>query len=287
MSHRIYRITSIGRPLDPSYRTNRAVLLILPLAGLIGSAVAGARGADLIDALIAGLIGVAVAFGAWALARELAPDDDPAAFISLALAYASYLVLGPPSLFLLFTALLLTRIVNRSVGVPARPGDSIFVCALTLWTAYVTGSPLVALVGAIAFAFDAALPRPLRRQWWFVGLCLVGAVLWMVVRGYGADELTLHASGSYYWVVALITLLYAIAYFRTRRLSSVGDQSGVPLSLRRVRAGMVVGLLVPAQALMIGDAKIAWALWATLAGVGVSSLLGLAPRRERLRGQRM
>lgn len=282
MSHRIYRITSIGRPLDPSYRTNRAVLLVLPLAGLIGSAVAGARGVDLSDALIAGLIGVAVAFGAWALARELAPDDDPAAFVSLAFAYATYLVLGPPSLFLLFTALLLTRIVNRSVGVPARPADSIFVCALTLWSAYVTDSPLVAVVGAIAFGFDASLPRPLRRQWWFAGLCLVGAVLWIVL-GYGPVELQLPASESGYWAVALITLVYAVAYFRTRRLSSVGDKSGVPLSLGRVRAGMVVGLLLPAQAPLTDDAKLASALWATLAAVGVSSFLGLFRGRSARR----
>lgn len=282
MSHRIYRITSIGRPLDPSYRTNRAVLLILPLAGLIGSAVVGARGVDLIDALIAGLIGVAVAFGAWALARELAPDDDPAAFVSLAVAYATYLVLGPPSLFLLFTALLLTRIVNRSVGVPARPADSIFVCALTLWSAYVTDSPLVAVVGAIAFGFDASLPRPLRRQWWFAGLCLVGALLWIVL-GYGPVELQLPASESGYRAVALITLVYAVAYFRTRRLSSVGDKSGVPLSLGRVRAGMVVGLLLPAQATLTDDAKLASALWATLAAVGVSSFLGLFRGRSARR----
>jgi hypothetical protein len=280
-SDRIYRITSIGRPLDPAYRTNRAVLLLLPLAGAVASAVAAMRGAGFLEIFIAGLVGVAVALGSWALARELAPDDDPAAFLSMAYAYAAFLALGPPSLLLLFTGLLLVRIVNRSTGLPARIGDSVIVCALTLWTVHATQSPLLGLVGALAFGFDAVLPDRLRRQWFFAGLCL-GAGLWRFVLGSGLDDLTLLGLGTSYWLAAVIGVVYLVAYLRTRSVASVGDVTGTKLSVARVRAGMAIGLLVPVQAFVAGPAVLSSALWATLAGVGVGSVIRLV-RRERSR----
>ena len=273
-SDRIYRITSLGRPLDPAYRTNRAVLLILPLAGAGATILAGVRGAGLLDAVVAGVVGVAVALGSWALARELAPDDNRAAFLSLALAYATLLWVGSPSLLLLFTALFLVRMINRSTGLPARLGDSIAVIGLTLWTVHATRSPLLAVVAALAFAFDAGLARPLLRQWFFAKLCLAGAAVWMFAVGSGLDELGLLDPGASYWPAA-VTVVYGIAYFRTRTVTSLGDVSGERLSRARVRAGMAIGLLVPAVAAASGPVELSSAVWATLAGVGLSSVIGL------------
>ena len=41
--------------------------------------------------------GLLVVFGCWALARELAPDDNPGAFIGMAFAFASFLLLDDAS----------------------------------------------------------------------------------------------------------------------------------------------------------------------------------------------
>jgi len=274
-------ITSLGRPLEPTYGTNRAVLLILPLAGAVASILAGVRGVGIFDALVAGIIGVAVALGSWALARELAPDDNLAAFLSLAFAYATLLVVGPPSLLLLFTELFLVRVVNRSTGLPARLGDSIAVTGLSFWTMHATRSPLLAVVAALAFAFDAGLPRALHRQWFFAMLCLAGAALWTFAVGNGLDELTLLNPGASYWPAG-VTVVYGIAYFRSRDVTSVGDVGDERLSVARVRAGMAIGLLVPAVAAASGPLEVSSAVWATLAGVGLGSVLGLL-RAARLR----
>ena len=275
---RIYRITSLGRPLDPAYRTNRAVLLILPLAGAVATVVAGVRGAGLFDALVAGVVGVAVILGSWALARELAPDDNPAAFLSLTFAYATLLMVGPPSLLLLVTALFLVRMVDRSTGLPARLGDSIAVTGLTFWTMHATRSPLLAVVGALAFAFDAGVPRPLRRQWYFAVLCLAGAAVWTFAVAKGLNELSLLNPGASYWPAA-VTVVYGIAYFRTGDVTSVGDVGEERLSLARVRAGMAIGLLVPAVAAASGPVELSSVVWATLAGVGVGSIVQIFRRR--------
>ena len=45
--HRIYKYTSIGRPLDPAYVSNKAVLILMPVGaalavlGLLGAALRG------------------------------------------------------------------------------------------------------------------------------------------------------------------------------------------------------------------------------------------------------
>ena len=39
----IYRFTSIGRPVDPAYLTNRVLLIVLPLAGLLSAGVAAVQ----------------------------------------------------------------------------------------------------------------------------------------------------------------------------------------------------------------------------------------------------
>jgi hypothetical protein len=270
---RIYRVTSIGRPLDPAYPSNRAVLLLMPLAAIIAAAVAGLRGAGLADVAIAGLVGIAVAFGSWALARELAPDDEPAAFLSMAFAFATFLAVGSPSLLLLFTCLFLVRVVNRTSGLAARISDSIIVAALTLWTMHATHSPLLGALGALAFVFDATLRDPLRRQWIFAGLCLTGAGLWVARFGTGLDDPTAPA-GTELSLVGIVTIVYVASRMRTRTVESRGDVTGVTLSLARVRAGMLIGLLVAVQALAIGSAGlgVASAVWATLAGAGIAGL---------------
>jgi len=276
--NRIYNLTSIGRPLDPDYPTNRAVLIIMPIAGIVAGSFAGFRGAGITDAAIAGLVGIAVAVGSWALARELAPDDDAAAFVAMALAYVTYLAVGSPSILLLFTCLLVIRVVNRTSGLPARMADSFIVAALTLGTMYATRSPLLGAVAALAFAFDATLGDPLRRQWVFGALCLAGGILWAAWFGSGIGDLVT-PTGVSAWLVAASSVLYAVSYFRTRRVEAVGDVSGVTLATSRVRAGMFIALLVAAQALTIGPTGTvdSSAVWATLAGVGIAGLR-LKPR---------
>jgi hypothetical protein len=279
----IRKLTSIGRPLDPAYPTNRAVLIIMPIGGIVAGSLAGFRGAGLGDAAVAGLVGIAVAVGSWALARELAPDDQAAAFVAMALAYATLLVVGAPSILLLFTCLLLVRVVNRTSGLPARISDSLVVAGLTLATMHATRSLLFAALGALAFAFDATLRDPLRRQWIFAALCLAGAGLWAAWFGTGIDDLAT-LDGVVVGLVAAVSLVYAVLCLRTRRVESVGDVSGAPLTASRVRAGMFVGLLAAVQALASGlsGALDSSAVWATLTGVGIAGLR----MKPRLRADR-
>ena len=272
--HRIYKRTSIARPLDPSYATNQAVLALMPLAGIAAGVTAILRGATGPQIAAAAFAGVIVVFGAWALARELVPDDNPTAFVSMALAFATFLVVDSPRLWLLLVAtLFLVRIVNRSVGLPARITDSILVFVLVTATVYSTHSPLFGVVGGLAFTLDAMMRGGQRHQWVFAAMCLAGAGIYGFQNGLGVGAAA-SSSAAVLGSVATISVLYVAMISVTRRIDSSGDATGVPLSLPRVRGGMLIGLLAALQALMLGPsgATAASIVWATLAGVIVGGV---------------
>lgn len=274
ISHdRIYKITSIGRPLDPSYATNKAVLLLMPVAGIAAVAAAFLRGASGPEIATAALAGVIVIFGAWALARELVPDDNLTAFVSMGLAFATLLVVDSPGLLFLFATLFLVRIVNRSVGLPARITDSIIVVLLIVLAIYSTHSPLFGIVGALAFTFDAIIRDGQRHQLVFAALCLAGSGIYGIQYGIGVDDPMPFPAGVM-WLVVTVSVVYAATILLTRRIESLGDVTGAPLSLSRVRAGMVISLLAASQALILGASgvNIASMVWATLTGVAVGGV---------------
>jgi hypothetical protein len=269
-SQRVYRLTSIGRPLEPDYPTNRAVIRLLAVAALLG-------GLNWVQAHGAGwgMLGAAVnavlaAFGGWALARELAPDHERTAFVALGFALATTLILEGSPVLPLFVALFLVRIVNRTVGLPARIGDSILVSVLAIGAAWLFDNHWLALLAALAFFVDAVLPPGLTRQRLFAALCAVVA-FWLFSVGPQAPADFMPATALERWLPVVIAVGFVIVILLTRRVDACGDATGEPLSLARVRAGMWVGLFVAAQSLLGGpeDVRNLALVWATLAGTAL------------------
>ncbi len=268
-THRIYRYTAIARPVDPRFPTNKAVLLIVPVVAILTALLAmlgfgggAAPGSAALGAALA-------AFGAWAVTRELAPDDNPAAFVAMGLAVAATLWLGPHSALPLFVALFLTRIVNRSTGTHARWTDSVLVTAFVLWASVTLQDPLLGLAACIAFFLDASLDRPARFQLAFGMVCLLGSML-LVVRDGVAMPALAELEGPLLWLGLLVLTAFLFVLFTTSKLASVGDVSGQPLNTPRVRSGMFVAGLLAAQApVLSGEAGVNPLLWACLASVAL------------------
>ncbi|MGB3051364.1 MAG: hypothetical protein WBB42_10225 [Polyangiales bacterium] len=266
--HRLYDITSIGRPLDPRYKTNRTVLRLMPIAAVIAGVIAGVGGGDVKAIALAAVGGLLVVFGCWALARELVPDDNPGAFNSLVLSFGSFVVVDDTSLLLPFVALFLVRIVNRSTGLKAKAGDSVLVLLLTLWAMYHLHSPLLGLVAALAFASDAILANGLPRQWLFAGAAAAAAGFALALDPLAGIRL-LELSPTLLSAVGILSVLWLLNIALTRSVASVTDIGEEPLSVARVRMGMLVGWLVALQALTATD-PVAYSsalVWATLVGL--------------------
>ncbi|MEP7325516.1 MAG: hypothetical protein ABI836_06185 [Gemmatimonadota bacterium] len=261
--------SSLNRPLDPRYPTNRAVLIILPLAGLGAAGAALVRGGQGWHLLLAGLGGLGTAFVSWALAREVAPDDNPAAFVSMALAYAAFLWIPHTSIMLVFLTITLARILNRTVGIPATPMDSVAIVLLVAWTMYSNRNPLPAVVAAVAFALDATLEPGLRRQWIFAIVCLVLASLGALPIGVAWNPVVPVESRWVLWVLAVIAAGFVVVIAGTRQLTSTGDLTGAPLSPARVRAGMIVALMIATAGwIPLANGLVQGAqVWAVLLGI--------------------
>ncbi len=273
--HRIYRVTSIGRPVEPEYPTNKAILVLMPLAGLIAGLVTLVQGVGLRGSAWSALGALLIVFASWALGRELAPDDNAAAFVGTGLAFVSLWWWPSPSFLLLFTALALSRIVNRSTGLTARAGDSVIVTALVIWTMVSLQNPLAGVVAALALILDARLADPNRRQWLFAAVCLAAVVIhgWLIGD---ANLDVMFQPGPQYVIIAITLLSFLVLSLVLRSVSSVGDIGGLALNPTRVRGGMLVVWLLSLEMALLGPGAIhvAMPMVAVMAGVVLSSLAG-------------
>jgi hypothetical protein len=270
--HRIYRFTSVGRPLDPAVPTNRAVLILMPLAAGVGVAWSLAGGASGWAAVQQGLVFLLAVFGAWALARELLPDLPAVAFVSLALAFLACLATPSPGLLTLFATLGLVRIVNRSTGLAARVPDSVAVTALVIWTVYRTGNPWFGAVGAYAFLLDASLRKPLKRQLPFALVCVGAMVVYIVDHDVNWLQVKV-PDNLLEWLGVFALVLFSLNLVLMRKVHSKGDVGATRLDLERVKGGMSVGLLATLQG--IDEWAEVVLLVATIGGL----CLGIAFRR--------
>lgn len=301
VAHSIHRLSSIARPVEPRYPTNLAILILMGLA-LVGLAVTAlVRGAAPIDATLAGLLGALVVFATWALGRDLAPDDDPAAFVALVPAAAVVAVGVTPHLLGPLVALGLVRVVNRSVGPPATTLDRVALVVLTFVVAREGHGYGVGLAAVLAFGLDAVLPgraasagasegadRPRRSEpsdpagvqgWAFAALAAATTAMGMII-----GEPTLSVVGPGPWTIAAIVTagLFALVALTQPTPRAVHDAwPEVRLRRDRVRGGMLVGLLAVAPTLLGGDAAVlAWGVpWAACAGVVLTRPLHLWRRR--------
>lgn len=264
-------ITTLGRPLDPAYPTNRAVLVLMPLAGLVAGGLALASGSGAGAALVQGGAGALAALVSWALAREVAPDDEYfGAFLAMAAGFGAYLAFDA-ALLPAVVALMVARLVARTTGAPATVLDATVVALIGLFAAWRFESPLLAWVVALALVLDAVLRPGLPRQWVFAGLAAGGgAVMWLT--GAAGDltpeqpDLVPRVAVS---IAGVATLAMAVA---TKRVRSVGDAGGESLSVVRVRAAQVLALLAAvAAAAGTGSVEAGAVVWACLLAVAASA----------------
>lgn len=263
-----YRFTSLARPIDPAYLTNRALLIVLPLAGLLSAGLASVGAIDG-SPVSAALSGVLTAFAAWALTRELAPDFNDAAFVALAIAWFIYIALGAQLVLLLFVALLLVRLVNRSTGLPWRPLDTLGVLGFCTWAAISTQQPLILLVTSLAFALDAVLEEPLRRHCLAAAACLP-VFIWMLTGE--ADLIAGDLTVRDWSLLGVFALGIFLVVKKNPGPVSYCDVAPERLDRVRVNAGLIVGGLLAVQAVLT-NGRSAWLetpIWACIIAVLLS-----------------
>jgi hypothetical protein len=277
-THFVYRFTGIGRSVDPSFPTNAAILLLASLA-LVVAALLSVRGDS--DWLDGGLLGVNAAitvFLAWALTRELSPDDELGAFLAAAQAGVAWFALGSQSLIIPVVLLVALRLVNRSTGKAMEPIDELLVPPLFAFAAWAVAWPL-GLVGSAAYALDAALPAALgqveRRNHLAMSAFLLTLTTLRLVMG--TPGIQVPHRPLLLFLLAVVALGAAL-FSPTPR--SRGDVDGEVLVDARVRSALLLGVLATVAVTL--DAGVPTGslglLWCSLAAVVVRLPFLLARR---------
>jgi hypothetical protein len=145
--------TSIGRPVDPRYPSNRALIVLLIAVAVVTHSFHPPL----------------AVFFAWALCRELDPDHDGSAFVAAGLTLLAMFRWRQPDTSILFWLLCAVRVVNRTVGLAPTWIDSTILLAL----AWCTHQPGLLALTALAFAADAKLRGGQPRQWGFAAAAAV------------------------------------------------------------------------------------------------------------------
>ncbi|MEM9688950.1 MAG: hypothetical protein AAF917_05695 [Pseudomonadota bacterium] len=254
------RFTSIARPVDPSYLTNRVLLYVLPIAAALSALIASLTGLDPLSMAIRSAL---VAFVAWALTRELAPDYVEASFVSLGLAWLCSVALGTDQVLTGFAVLLLVRVVNRTPGLTLTLFDTVSVMGFVTFIASRTSEPLLILLMAGVFLCDGVLHRPLRRHLFaaVVSLFLFG---WALRDGF---QLALTQLDLFDGLMLLLTMIGGVLMVIVNpHPISYYDNAYERLDRRRVNAGFLVGLLAGFAAVLTGgpSAWLATPLWGCL-----------------------
>jgi hypothetical protein len=209
--------------------------------------------------------------GGWALGRELDPDRQGAAFLTLSLSLVVLWLEPRASLLLLFTVLALVRLLNRTVGIPPTLFDLGGVTVLALWCATALGNPWIAALAAFALGVDALLDPGRRGAWVAAGVAALGAS-WRLVRTWEADAVAPggldQATGL---IIGAISVAFLVTTIRTRTVTSRCDRTQEPVQPARVRWGMTIALLAALSTVALGESGVRTGalVWTTLAGVAL------------------
>ena len=236
------RFSSIARPLDLKDKTNLIILILTIFTGVAGTFIKMPEGLTLLPSFLWGLSAAFMIFISWAISRELDPDYPYSAFVAVGLMGLAVIFvqkLSPDFLLLLFL-LLLFRLINRSVGPPARVSDSLLILGLGIWLS-LDISWIIAFIMAIAFWTDSSLPEPLNRQKIFGGISiLAGSVILLVQPDQFIKGLYLQ---NYLIYDILIAASFIPVIWLTREVKSMKDLDETPLHSSRVRAAQILALL--------------------------------------------
>ncbi len=240
------RFTHLGRPVDPAYPTNVAIV-VLSVATLISVSLWRLLylHSEFVAALIQGGQLAGVVFLTWALGRELDPDANIVAFLAITPAVVLAVLVGTPNFSLVFLALLLLRVVNRSLGVPAKPTDSLLVLLLASWLAW-SGAWYVLMCAAVAFILDSVLVNPLPRHRWF-GLAAVGGT---VCTQSHILQISQPWPGFLTGIVAAGGIGLLLLLLFTPPPKSVGDLQALPMNWKRLQAARIVAFLLSLLAVL-------------------------------------
>jgi len=236
----MYRVSSLGRPIDPRFSSNIVAVGGSAFAGIAVGIYNLAAASPIASSPLMVAIGV---FIAWAIGRELDPDNPASATLAMAVSFVA-LVNAPGELMLGVGVLLASRVISGTVGAPLRAIDSLALVALA-WLLGAGGMTIVALPGLLLAGVFGGATRS-KAVSLAAGMVVAAAGGFLVAR----PLLGWEAAGAVELVALGLTAGGLLAGPRLTSVAASADLGGT-LSARRITvsrrvaaAAVVLGFLV-------------------------------------------
>jgi len=261
------KYTSISRPLDMNYPSNKLIALLAVVVAVLGAAGQAARGFSFLDSAGWGIQAGLTVFLSWALSRELDPDYPNSAALAAALSILGITIFPLPSLATIFWLLLLLRILNRSTGLRPTLLDLIGLLGLTVWIS-LDGSWQYLAATAAALLVDYLLSGQDYFRLIFSALAALSAGMLIIFW----RNASLFPAGITWYPILLIlaaAVLFLPVILRSRKVSSRCDQTQERIQPRRVQICQLFALLIGLiSAVWQGPSALfnLYPLWAALLG---------------------
>lgn len=254
------KISSISRPLDMNYPSNKLISLLGVVVAVLGAVSQSTRGFSFLDSASWGIQAGLTVFLSWALSRELDPDYPNSAALSAAISILGITFFFLPSLGTIFWLLLLLRILNRSTGLQPTLLDLIGLLGLAVWIS-LDGSWQYLAATAAALLVDNLLSEKENSRLIFSALAALSAGLLSIFRQ-NARLFPADITWYPFLIILAVAVLFLPVILRSRKVSSRCDQTQERIQPRRVQ-------LCQLFALLIGLISVVWQ--------GPSALLDLYP----------
>ena len=254
------KISSISRPLDMNYPSNKLISLLGVVVAVLGAVSQSTRGFSFLDSASWGIQAGLTVFLSWTLSRELDPDYPNSAALSAAISILGITFFFLPSLGTIFWLLLLLRILNRSTGLQPTLLDLIGLLGLAVWIS-LDGSWQYLAATAAALLVDNLLSEKENSRLIFSALAALSAGLLSIFRQ-NARLFPADITWYPFLIILAVAVLFLPVILRSRKVSSRCDQTQERIQPRRVQ-------LCQLFALLIGLISVVWQ--------GPSALLDLYP----------
>ncbi|MCH7662513.1 MAG: hypothetical protein IH859_01420 [Chloroflexi bacterium] len=261
-------LKNLWRAFHPKYKYHRWVLWLVTAATAVAATASYLRGEDFFATLSLSFNSALASFIAWALARELDPDRETVSLLAIPFAATIIIIFGPVALLPSVVFIGSARFLTRITGLPPRRIEVLFILLLPLAIMLYYQNAVFGLLAAFTFGLEASFEKfPRKESLYTVFALLVTAAM----IGYvGLPTMT--SPGMLSGLIAgVISLLVVIKVVRLRQPQSRSDFNDQPIRVARLRAMMLLTMLIALMALAGGNSGflLLAPVWAALFSTGI------------------
>jgi len=270
---------TLARGLNPTYRPNKILMLLLAALFILSVGWSLYQAEAIIQSLILGVVQILIVFLCWATARELDPDHDYAAFFGIPFLFHP-LVFGQGNILILFWFLIALRILNQTTGKKVSTTDILFFIFLTL-LAVILSAAVLLIVLAIVVVILSSLLSTNRSTDILLSLPLFPSFLLILLITPDAWTL-LQPTLPNLVFISISSILLFLVTATTHEIRCTGDHSSHRLSIKRIQATQIIGLLSLLIISVFHDALFfVYPIWAAIIGIGVYRIISFILQRNR------